>query len=106
MYVCQEKCFLELSDTFYGKYLCFHLSFKCVDGTLQLRTLDTLQREWVWRPLRQEQPHPLGGYVTLRDSPRLSELHLCARIRTPRLQVCLRDLNFHNLGLRSALFLS
>lgn len=78
MYVCQEKCFLELSDTFYGKYLCFHLSFKCVDGTLQLRTLDTLQREAVWRPQRQEQPHPLGGYVTLRDSPRLSELHLCA----------------------------
>lgn len=52
MYVCQEKCFLELSDKFYGKYLCFHLSFKCVDGTLQLHALDTLQREKVWRSLR------------------------------------------------------
>lgn len=48
----------------------------------------------------------LGGYVTLRDSPRLTEFHLCASIRVPRLQVCLRDLNFHNLGLRSTLFLN
>lgn len=48
----RKKCFLELSDKFYGKYLCFHLSFKCVDGTLQLHALDTLQREKVWRSLR------------------------------------------------------
>lgn len=39
-----------------GNKLWSQLGFEYANGTLQLRVLDTVQREEVWRRLRWEQP--------------------------------------------------